>query len=144
MSTTSTSASLLRAMTPLTVCGTGDSFLRRGTGCPLRAPSCPTGEGSGHPAPAPGRRRHRQRAGSRSFPPRQVTRLGAMPRPLFDPVVHQPHRLRICALLVPTRGLPFARIREEVGVSDSALSKHLSALEAEDYVTVAREVAAGR
>lgn len=67
-----------------------------------------------------------------------------MPRPLFDPVVHQPHRLRICALLVPTRGLPFARIREEVGLSDSALSKHLSALEAEDYVTVAREVAAGR
>ena len=67
-----------------------------------------------------------------------------MPRPLFDPVVHQPHRLRICALLVPTRGLPFARIRDEVGLSDSALSKHLSALEAEDYVTVAREVTAGR
>lgn len=67
-----------------------------------------------------------------------------MPRPIFDPVVHEPHRLQICALLAPTQGLPFARVRDEVGVSDSALSKHLRSLEAEGYVSVAREVAAGR
>lgn len=64
-----------------------------------------------------------------------------MPRPIFDPVVHQPHRLQICALLAPTRGLPFASIRDEIDLSDSALSKHLSSLEAAGYVTTSREVA---
>jgi len=67
-----------------------------------------------------------------------------MPRPIFDPVVHEPHRLQICGLLAPTRGLPFARVREEVGLSDSALSKHLRSLEDEGYVAVAREVTDGR
>ncbi len=67
-----------------------------------------------------------------------------MPRPIFDPVVHEPHRLQICALLAPTRGLSFARIREEVGLSDSALSKHLRSLEGEAYVSIAREVSGGR
>lgn len=67
-----------------------------------------------------------------------------MPRPIFDPVVHQPHRLQICALLAPTRGLPFASIRDEVDLSDSALSKHLSHLESTGYVTTSREVDRGR
>ncbi|HCE60301.1 transcriptional regulator [Janibacter terrae] len=67
-----------------------------------------------------------------------------MPRPIFDPVVHQPHRLQICALLAPTRGLPFAEVRDEIGLSDSALSKHLRSLEAEGYVTVGRELTDGR
>ena len=67
-----------------------------------------------------------------------------MPRPIFDPVVHQPHRLQICALLAPTRGLPFASIRDEVGLSDSALSKHLSSLESRGYVAISREVLDGR
>ena len=67
-----------------------------------------------------------------------------MPRPIFDPVVHQPHRLQICALLAPTEGLRFARVRDEVGLSDSALSKHLSSLEDAGYVTMAREVTDGR
>lgn len=67
-----------------------------------------------------------------------------MPRPIFDPVVHEPHRLQICALLAPTRGLPFAQVRDEVGLTDSALSKHLRSLETEGYVTIAREVADGR
>ena len=57
-----------------------------------------------------------------------------MPRPIFDPVVHEPHRLQICALLAPTPGLPFATLRDEVGISDSALSKHLRSLETEGYV----------
>lgn len=67
-----------------------------------------------------------------------------MPRPIFDPVVHQPHRLQICALLAPTRGLSFATIRDEIDLSDSALSKHLSSLEAAGYVTTSRDVVAGR
>lgn len=67
-----------------------------------------------------------------------------MPRPIFDPVVHQPHRLQICALLAPTQGLPFARVRDELDVSDSALSKHLRSLEHEGYVAIARQVTDGR
>ncbi|NYF97908.1 transcriptional regulator [Janibacter cremeus] len=67
-----------------------------------------------------------------------------MPRPLFDPVVHQPHRLQICAILAPTRGLPFARIRDEVDLSDSALSKHLSSLEGEGYVVLSRQTVDAR
>lgn len=67
-----------------------------------------------------------------------------MPRPIFDPVVHQPHRLQICALLAPTRGLSFASIRDEVDLSDSALSKHLGSLESAGYVTTSRQVRHGR
>ena len=67
-----------------------------------------------------------------------------MPRPIFDPVVHEPHRLQICGLLAPTRGLSFARVREEVGLSDSALSKHLRSLESEGYVAMDRQVTDGR
>ena len=67
-----------------------------------------------------------------------------MPRPIFDPEVHQPQRLQNCALLAPTRGLPFAEVRDEVGLSDSALSKHLRALEAEGYVSIARQLTQGR
>lgn len=67
-----------------------------------------------------------------------------MPRPVFDPVVHQRHRLQICALLAPTRGMPFASIRDDLDLSDSALSKHLSSLEAAGYVTTSREVSRGR
>ncbi|HIZ98061.1 MAG TPA: transcriptional regulator [Candidatus Janibacter merdipullorum] len=67
-----------------------------------------------------------------------------MPRPIFDPVVHEPHRLQICALLAPTPGLPFATLRDEVGISDSALSKHLRSLEAEGYVAILREATDGR
>lgn len=75
---------------------------------------------------------------------RQVAYPVTMPRPIFDPVVHEPHRLQICALLAPTHGLPFARVRDEVGLSDSALSKHLRSLEAESYVRITREVTDGR
>ena len=67
-----------------------------------------------------------------------------MPRPLFDSVVHEPHRLQICALLAPTRGLSFPEVRQEVGLSDSALSKHQRSLEQSGYVTTAREVSDGR
>lgn len=67
-----------------------------------------------------------------------------MPRPLFDPVVHEPHRLQICALLAPTQGLSFPEVREGVGLSDSALSKHLRSLEHSGYVATTRQVAGGR
>ena len=54
--------------------------------------------------------------------------LRPMPYPVFDDVIHEPHRLRICAMLVPSSGTDFATVRDEMGLSDSALSKHLKAL----------------
>ena len=34
------------------------------------------------------------------------------PYPVFDDVIHEPHRLRICALLVPSTGTEFGSVRE--------------------------------
>lgn len=56
----------------------------------------------------------------------------------FDELIHAPLRLQICAMLSPVRGLPFADIRDSLGISDSVLSKHLSALAGAGYVEVSR------
>ncbi|NHA69878.1 transcriptional regulator, partial [Phycicoccus flavus] len=67
-----------------------------------------------------------------------------MPHPVFDEVIHEPHRLRICAFLVPVGGREFAEVRDELGLSDSALSKHLKALTAKGYTRLERGVRDGR
>ena len=54
--------------------------------------------------------------------------------PRFDPVVHTPPRLQVCGLLAAVDSMDFAAVRDEVGVSDSVLSKHLGALEDAGYV----------
>jgi DNA-binding MarR family transcriptional regulator len=56
----------------------------------------------------------------------------------FDELIHAPLRLQICAMLSPVRGLPFSDIRDSLDVSDSVLSKHLSALAGAGYVEVSR------
>jgi DNA-binding MarR family transcriptional regulator len=56
----------------------------------------------------------------------------------FDELIHAPLRLRICAMLSPVRGLPFSDIRDSLEISDSVLSKHLSALAGAGYVEVSR------
>lgn len=56
----------------------------------------------------------------------------------FDELIHAPLRLQICAMLSPVRSLPFAEIRDSLGISDSVLSKHLSALAEAGYVEVSR------
>jgi DNA-binding MarR family transcriptional regulator len=56
----------------------------------------------------------------------------------FDELIHAPLRLQICAMLSPVRGLPFSDIRDSLGISDSVLSKHLSALAGAGYVDVSR------
>lgn len=66
-----------------------------------------------------------------------------MPHPVFDDVIHEPHRLRICAFLVPTTGREFAEVRDEMELSDSALSKHLKALSARGYTRLERSVRDG-
>jgi DNA-binding MarR family transcriptional regulator len=52
----------------------------------------------------------------------------------FDTLIHAPNRLQICALLSPVEQMEFRVIRDEVGVSDSVLSKHLKQLEDVDYI----------
>lgn len=56
----------------------------------------------------------------------------------FDELIHAPLRLQICAMLAPVQLLPFAQIRDTLDVSDSVLSKHLSALAEAGYVEVSR------
>ena len=64
--------------------------------------------------------------------------------PRFDPVVHAPPRLQICGLLAVVDRMEFAAVREEVGVSDSVLSKHVKQLEEAGYVRVRKATIASR
>jgi len=65
-------------------------------------------------------------------------------RPLFDPVVHAPPRLQVCGLLAVVDTMDFAAVREQVGVSDSVLSKHVRQLEEAGYVRVHKATRASR
>jgi DNA-binding MarR family transcriptional regulator len=56
----------------------------------------------------------------------------------FDELIHAPLRLQTCAMLAPVQALPFAEIRDRLNVSDSVLSKHLSALAEAGYVEISR------
>lgn len=69
--------------------------------------------------------------------------LVRMPHPVFDPLIHEPTRLQLCGLLVAAPECEFADLRNELGVTDSALSKHLTALKTAGYVTVERRFGAG-
>ncbi len=67
-----------------------------------------------------------------------------MPHPVFDAVIHEPHRLQICAFLVPAAGREFGEVRDAMGLSDSALSKHLKALSARGYTRLDKGARDGR
>ncbi len=56
--------------------------------------------------------------------------------PRFDAVIHPPPRLQVCGLLAAVDTMDFAAVRDTVGVSDSVLSKHASALENAGYVHI--------
>src|SRR5262249_14264310 len=58
------------------------------------------------------------------------------PTPRFDELIHAPTRLSIVALLAAADWADFKFIRDSVGLSDSALSKQLSALEEVGYVEI--------
>ena len=59
-----------------------------------------------------------------------------MTRPQFDELIHAPTRLAIVSLLGASDWAEFRFIREAVGLSDSALSKQLTALEGVGYVEI--------
>jgi len=65
-------------------------------------------------------------------------------QPRFDAVVHAPPRLQICGLLAAVDSMDFAAVRNEVGVSDSVLSKHVKQLEEAGYVKVGKATIASR
>ena len=54
----------------------------------------------------------------------------------FDDLIHAPTRLAIVSLLAAAQWADFKYIRDELGLSDSALSKQLSTLEAAGYVEI--------
>jgi DNA-binding MarR family transcriptional regulator len=65
-------------------------------------------------------------------------------RPLFDAVVHAPNRLQLCALLAAVDSAEFSVLRDELGVSDSVLSKHLRVLEEAGYLVLHKTSVASR
>ena len=65
------------------------------------------------------------------------------PRHDLDPIVHQPIRFSILAMLVAADEVQFSMIRDVVEVSDSALSKQLTILE-QAGLTAARKEFAGK
>ena len=64
--------------------------------------------------------------------------------PIFDPVIHAPGRLQICAILSSIDDAEFAMIRDRIGVSDSVLSKHIKQLEEAGYVSLMKAPFDGR
>jgi DNA-binding MarR family transcriptional regulator len=54
----------------------------------------------------------------------------------FDELIHAPTRLEIVSLLAAAQWADFRYIRDELGLSDSALSKQLSTLESAGYVQI--------
>ncbi|MBC6457247.1 transcriptional regulator [Actinomadura sp. HBU206391] len=61
-----------------------------------------------------------------------------MSEPVFDELIHAPHRLRICAMLAAVDSAEFSVIRDTLGIADSVLSKHVKALQTAGYVTVTK------
>jgi DNA-binding MarR family transcriptional regulator len=60
--------------------------------------------------------------------------------PRFDEVIHAPQRLRICALLSAAQKVEFGFLQDRLGLSKSALSKHLTQLTEAGYVAQDRAV----
>lgn len=62
----------------------------------------------------------------------------------IDPVLHPPARLQIAAALARVDDIEFATLRDILEVSDSVLSKHLSAMGEEGYVKLSKAKHDGR
>jgi DNA-binding transcriptional ArsR family regulator len=62
----------------------------------------------------------------------------------FNEMIHQSTRLSIMSLLAATDWTEFAFIRDQLELSDSALSKQLSTLEGAGYLTLDHILGQGR
>ena len=56
----------------------------------------------------------------------------------LDPVIHAPKRLAAMALLANTESTDFPFLRDRLGISDSDLSKQMTALEQAGYVEISK------
>lgn len=63
---------------------------------------------------------------------------------LPDPVIHQPVRLALLGMLRPAGEVEFKLLRDELGVSDSSLSQHLTVLEGSALIKVSKRSAGRR
>jgi DNA-binding MarR family transcriptional regulator len=63
-----------------------------------------------------------------------------MTKARFDELIHPSTRLSIVALLAAADWAAFAFVRDQLGLSDSALSKQLATLEEAGYVEIERPV----
>ena len=64
--------------------------------------------------------------------------------PKLDPLIHAPARLQVVTTLSAVSEAEFATLRSALEVSDSVLSKHISALADAGYVRSRKGVQAGR
>lgn len=62
----------------------------------------------------------------------------------LDPLIHAPARLQVVTTLSAVSEAEFATLRSALEVSDSVLSKHISALADAGYVRSRKDVRAGR
>ncbi len=62
----------------------------------------------------------------------------------LDPLIHAPARLQVVTTLSAVSEAEFATLRSALEVSDSVLSKHISALAEAGYVRSRKDVRAGR
>jgi DNA-binding MarR family transcriptional regulator len=62
----------------------------------------------------------------------------------FDELIHPATRLSIVALLAAADWADFAFVREQLGLSDSALSKQLATLEDSGYIAIERPLSEHR
>lgn len=67
-----------------------------------------------------------------------------MTKALFDELIHPSTRLSLMATLTAVDWAEFAYLREQLGLSDSALSKQLTTLEEAGYVTTERRLSGTR
>ena len=67
-----------------------------------------------------------------------------MTTPRFDELIHPSTRLSLVALLAAADWVDFAFLRDQLNLSDSALSKQLSTLEEAGYIAIERQVSERR
>jgi DNA-binding MarR family transcriptional regulator len=56
----------------------------------------------------------------------------------FDDVLLSPKRFRICAILLPADEVAFSLVRDDLHVTDSALSKNLRILQDHGYLVITK------
>ena len=55
---------------------------------------------------------------------------------MFDPLLHQPVRSKLIALLITNEELPFKAIKEQLKLTDGNLSTHIKKLQITKYIEV--------